>query len=192
MYYSKHAQSPQRWHTPQIIEDLKVRSWMFLRKTMNNNRNCITTLFVCAGESPGRRPVEHVPASSQWSQSIGLRLHRRGDRTLPFCSRGLQLPGPRQRSCSSKPFCKLFLSHSSLFHNKLGFLGLATGQLSAQIEPVWCFSVRAGMEKSVFIFHMWLMAIGRKCLVCRQTQGIWRCCTCLAVRSRRRHGWNLC
>lgn len=23
-YYSKHTQSPQRWHTPQIIEDLKV------------------------------------------------------------------------------------------------------------------------------------------------------------------------
>lgn len=23
-YYSKHAQSPQRWHTPQIIQDLKV------------------------------------------------------------------------------------------------------------------------------------------------------------------------
>lgn len=23
-YYSKHAQSSQRWHTPQIIEDLKV------------------------------------------------------------------------------------------------------------------------------------------------------------------------
>ncbi|KAM9332473.1 acyl-CoA dehydrogenase family member 11 isoform 2-T2 [Pholidichthys leucotaenia] len=25
-YYSKHAQSPQRWHTPQIIKDLKVRA----------------------------------------------------------------------------------------------------------------------------------------------------------------------
>ncbi|XP_034053336.1 acyl-CoA dehydrogenase family member 11-like [Gymnodraco acuticeps] len=25
-YYSKHARSPQRWHTPQIIEDLKVRA----------------------------------------------------------------------------------------------------------------------------------------------------------------------
>ncbi|XP_070841821.1 acyl-CoA dehydrogenase family member 11 [Chaetodon trifascialis] len=25
-YYSKHAQSPQRWHTPQIIEDLKVKA----------------------------------------------------------------------------------------------------------------------------------------------------------------------
>lgn len=25
-YYSKHAQAPQRWHTPQIIEDLKVRA----------------------------------------------------------------------------------------------------------------------------------------------------------------------
>ncbi|KAK5897786.1 hypothetical protein CgunFtcFv8_015259 [Champsocephalus gunnari] len=25
-YYSKHAQSPQRWHTPQIIEDLKERA----------------------------------------------------------------------------------------------------------------------------------------------------------------------
>ncbi|KAK1885099.1 Acyl-CoA dehydrogenase family member 11 [Dissostichus eleginoides] len=25
-YYTKHAQSPQRWHTPQIIEDLKVRA----------------------------------------------------------------------------------------------------------------------------------------------------------------------
>ncbi|KAM7369844.1 hypothetical protein PAMP_011134 [Pampus punctatissimus] len=25
-YYSKHAQSPQRWNTPQIIEDLKVKS----------------------------------------------------------------------------------------------------------------------------------------------------------------------
>ncbi|XP_041670325.1 acyl-CoA dehydrogenase family member 11 isoform X2 [Cheilinus undulatus] len=25
-YYSKHTQSPQRWHTPQIIEDLKVRA----------------------------------------------------------------------------------------------------------------------------------------------------------------------
>lgn len=25
-YYSKHAQSPQRWHTPQIIEDLKMRA----------------------------------------------------------------------------------------------------------------------------------------------------------------------
>uniref|UniRef100_A0A671WDM7 Acyl-CoA dehydrogenase family member 11 n=1 Tax=Sparus aurata TaxID=8175 RepID=A0A671WDM7_SPAAU len=25
-YYSKHAQSPQRWHTPQIVEDLKVKA----------------------------------------------------------------------------------------------------------------------------------------------------------------------
>ncbi|KAF6716785.1 Acyl-CoA dehydrogenase family member 11 [Oryzias melastigma] len=25
-YYSKHAQSPQRWHTPQIIEDLKAKA----------------------------------------------------------------------------------------------------------------------------------------------------------------------
>ncbi|XP_028289159.1 acyl-CoA dehydrogenase family member 11 [Parambassis ranga] len=25
-YYSKHAQSPQRWHTPQIIKDLKVKA----------------------------------------------------------------------------------------------------------------------------------------------------------------------
>ncbi|XP_068565991.1 acyl-CoA dehydrogenase family member 11 [Cebidichthys violaceus] len=25
-YYSKHAQSPQRWHTPQIIQDLKVKA----------------------------------------------------------------------------------------------------------------------------------------------------------------------
>lgn len=24
-FYSRHANSPQRWHTPQVIEDLKVR-----------------------------------------------------------------------------------------------------------------------------------------------------------------------
>lgn len=36
-YYSKHAQSPQRWHTPGIIEDLKVQEWKILKETMKNN-----------------------------------------------------------------------------------------------------------------------------------------------------------
>lgn len=53
---------------------------------MKNNRNYVINLFVCAGESPGSRPVEPVPAGSQWSRSGGLRLHCRGDGTLPFCS----------------------------------------------------------------------------------------------------------
>ena len=29
-YYSKHTQSPQRWHTPKIIEDLKVCKDIFV------------------------------------------------------------------------------------------------------------------------------------------------------------------
>lgn len=117
-YYSTHAQSPQRWHTPRIIEDLKVRSEMFPRKTIET----ISLTYLCVQVKAREVGLWNLflPAVSGLSQLDYAYIAEETGRCL-FAPEVFNCQAPGGDRAHLKPFSQLFLSHSALITTNLHF-----------------------------------------------------------------------